>query len=229
MYPPLKPVDMKTRWQHANLPKQNWGSRLEDFRPYDPDSALAKAAVERFVETFETRLWTDDRDLTEPGRGLVGRGLLLVGNPGTCKTLLACMAMTEVHLQHKRNIRFVATASYIKALTESLSDRKQADLGIPDAIEKYYAFVGKAKTIRTRPLLTLDDMGKEHHTSTRYAQGELDMLVRDRYTDGLPTIITTNTSTEKWAAVYSPSMRSFIEEAYDIVVLPGADQRRRTR
>lgn len=226
MYPQLKPVDMKTRWQHANLPKQNWGALLEDFRPYDSDSAMAKAAVENFVETFETRLWTTGRSLDDPGREMVGRGLILVGNPGTGKTLLACMALTEVHLRHKRNIRFVPTANYIEALTESISDRKHADMGIAPAIEKYYDFVKRADAIRNRPLVVLDDFGKEHHTASGYAQGKLDMLLRDRFRDGLPTGITTNVRIEDWDKVYGKSMRSFIQEAYDIVVLPGRDQRR---
>jgi DNA replication protein DnaC len=70
-------------------------------------------------------------------------------------------------------------------------------------------------------LVILDDVGKEHRTASGWAAQEFELLLRERYDSGLPTIITTNLSFDKWDAEYSQNLRSFATEACPAVEFGG--------
>lgn len=216
----LKPIDYRLRWETANIPAQNRGFQLADYRPYDDDTRYALDKATEFVRTFPQRL-AKGKD-----PALRGRGLLLVGEPGTGKTLLSCAVLTQVHLDHKRDVRFVAAADYYSAMTDiPRLNREASDMS--DSGLRLYEIEKQRLVVRSHALICMDDVGKERHTASGYAQEKFDELVRGRFRDALPTVLTSNLPTARWAAVYGDSMRSFIDEAFDLIILRGPDQRAR--
>jgi len=139
------------------------------------------------------------------------RGLLLMGEPGRGKTTHACAAANHVS-DLGWSTKFLSVANWHQmALTAIRMDRTDADTAADwwDALDAYERAGGWS-------LLVLDDLGKEHRTATDYAKDNLDRLIRNRYTSGVPTIITTNFLLEE-ISVYGESMASFINEAFTIV------------
>lgn len=59
--------------------------------------------------------------------------------------------------------------------------------------------------------LVLDDIGRER--TTEFNLNELHRVLRIRYNDCFPTIITTNTPPKKWAEVYGPVLAPFLERS----------------
>lgn len=212
------------RWRTALIPVKYRGLGLP---PNAEDS------VHLFVKEWPIRHVPVDTpdDALPQDRNKVGRGLLLMGNPGTGKTTRACSVLTEVartYREHKRpSVLFVAFADYIDALHEKRSMfEAMTKARSEQAEERYWEIDRLLQRVRNSSLVVLDDVGKEHHTASHYAADVFEVLVRSRHRRGLPTIITTNLPGDAWDAMYNPSMRSFLTEAYDRVSLAGADHRR---
>jgi DNA replication protein DnaC len=68
-------------------------------------------------------------------------------------------------------------------------------------------------------VLVIDDLGKEHRTSSGWAENYFDHLVRSRFLMGLSTIVTTNVAIKDWGQVYGESMASFAHEALTPLVI----------
>jgi hypothetical protein len=82
----------------------------------------------------------------------------------------------------------------------------------------------KENVIRT---FVLDDLGKEHKASSRWAEDTFDELLRSRFNSGLPTIVTSNTPLTRWEEQYGAPMASFAYEAFIAIdVNSGKDLRR---
>lgn len=78
-------------------------------------------------------------------------------------------------------------------------------------------------------LVVLDDVGKEYHSGSGWAEGEFNALLRRRFRRGLSTILTTNVDLELWGATYGKAAASFVHEAFipaEIVSPDGKDRRR---
>jgi DNA replication protein DnaC len=60
----------------------------------------------------------------------------------------------------------------------------------------------------------IDDIGREHASLSGWQKNLLHHVLRTRFNNGLPTIITTNVMREDWAGLYGDSTESFIYEAF---------------
>lgn len=149
-----------------------------------------------------------------------GRGMLLVGDPGLGKSLLASIILNEA-MDRRYWGHFDKLAKYLKAM--------QNNMGQPSPAEavRFKRMAGEAVD-EHQPAFTflvIDDVGKEYTSGSGWTIDEFDLLLRTRYDLGLPTILTSNVPVPKWAAVYSPAMRSFIMEACPPVRVTGQDYR----
>lgn len=167
--------------------------------------------------------------------------LLLIGPPDRGKTMLAAATLNDYQAdlsftykhtgkplpatslpflrQRRFPVYFIQLAELISLSIRSfkLFDLLSRDMAGPD---EYLDLDQLLKDLRERAeVLVVDDVGKEHHTSSGFAEDEFDQLVRTRYNNGLPTIFTSNLPLYRWASDYSESMRSLLERSSLIVKL----------
>jgi DNA replication protein DnaC len=164
--------------------------------------------------------------------------LVLQGLPGVGKTMLASATLNEYHegytankegipygamlvlLQQKCPVYFMQCAEYINLQIRMFRLQNDVDKGIREPSE-YLDLDRLLQDLKTRvKVLVIDDVGKEHHTGSGFAQDEFDLLVRTRHNSGLTTIYTTNVPVKEWGRVYSDSMQSIIERSSLTLTFP---------
>jgi DNA replication protein DnaC len=75
-------------------------------------------------------------------------------------------------------------------------------------------------------VLVLDDVGREHASLSGWQKSVLHHLLRTRYNNGLPTIVTSNVLKKEWAALYGDATASFVDEAFVPLSMDNEDLRR---
>jgi DNA replication protein DnaC len=103
--------------------------------------------------------------------------LILFGNYGVGKTHLAAAIANEALRRHWR---------VLFAIVPDLLDHLRSTFGPSSEVEYDERF----ETIRTVPLLVLDDLGTEN--TTPWAREKLFQIINHRYNDALATVITSN-------------------------------------
>lgn len=144
-----------------------------------------------------------------------GRNLLLIGNPGTGKTLLSVLLL-KLMLAQGRDGYFTSFDEMVTALIGSWSDA--------EARQHYH------KRYRNAGVLVIDDPGTElkargggTHETPRFV---FESIVRHRAAEALPTIITTNIdSVDAMAIRYGANLRSLLTENTEVVRFEGTDWR----
>jgi DNA replication protein DnaC len=107
--------------------------------------------------------------------------LVLFGNYGVGKTHLAA-AIANFALKRQTKVLF--------AIVPDLLDHLRSTFGPSSEVE----YDDRFETIRTVPLLVLDDLGTEN--TTPWAREKLFQIINYRYNDALPTVITSNRKPE---------------------------------
>ena len=197
----------------ASLPMKSIGLELSDLDPYE---GSVIEGVQKWIS-----LVNSGKVIKAQGEQTCGMGLLLVGNPGHGKTTLASTALQELLRGIPRDVigtpeRFPIRPGYFTDYPRFLRlQKRQWD---PDADETEASLVeglyGDAPDHLNVKILVLDDLGKEYRTASGWAENTFDALLRARFNAGLPTIITTNYSLDKWDDMYGESMGSFGHEAF---------------
>ncbi|MFH9606844.1 ATP-binding protein [Streptomyces sp. NPDC017448] len=215
-------IDYARRWRRFNLPVQYQGLRLTQSQ-MTGDNRNALLQTQQLITT-----WAERYAPTATGERpeLLGKGLVLGGNPGTGKTRMACAALTEVHYQTNLSGLFLPVTGYFAATKDQ---QKFTNLAEKFRNEEALARVLKLQELLDRvmktPLLVFDDMGKEYSAASGWVGTEIHRILRTRYVHGLPTIITSNLPLEEWKR-YDAALFSFLKEAYDLCSIGGKDWRR---
>lgn len=136
--------------------------------------------------------------------------LILFGNYGVGKTHLAAAIANEALRRHFR---------VLFAIVPDLLDHLRSTFGPSSEV----AYDDRFETIRTVPLLVLDDLGTEN--TTPWAREKLFQIINYRYNDALPTVITSNRKPEDIDPRIFSRMcdRALCEEH---IMIDGADYRR---
>jgi len=193
----------------TNVPRHFRGLLLRDL-PHDETGAVVRRWCRRWVRGGFRPL--DDDDLR-------GKGLLITGKPGLGKTRVACIAA-----QHVSDVgvstKFVQAKDYYDLALQVFSakdpDRREQLEGAFECFEAGWS---------GWRLVVLDDLGKEYKTTSGFSENKMDGLIRSRYYDGAPTIVTSNLTLDEITESYGPSMGSFVHEAFWLVPMKGKDRR----
>ena len=200
--------------------------RLQTLRLGQSDDE--SPAARDFVEHLSDHLVGEGRELdARPPLVGIGQGLAWVGAPGTGKTIEATKTLLEIYYVYpelrdtwETPIMFIAYADYISARKEqwSLQNRR----GYEDQWSEIQKVID---AVKGAAVLLIDDVGKEHDGASGFASKELDLLLRQRHREALPTLITTNVGFGDWSAVYNQSMGSFVQEAFGLIITDKDDRR----
>lgn len=228
-------TSLKRHWllRGSNIPRRFLG-----FEPADIANGFPPA-----IEAWTQKVLDGKAIKQLGGIGTTGVGLLFDGAPGLGKTTHAVTTAMEIIRRLPENTDEIArifgvNASdvtqhfrpvYYMTYPEFLSRKKAMIDADPEAKKELYremeGFHGRSKEdyLNVR-ILILDDLGKEYK-GAGFNDASFDEVLRSRYDKGLPTIITTNVSREKWGAQYGEAMGSFAYEAFKRVRIIGEDLR----
>ena len=208
------PIRRRTWVQIASLPKARIGWELSDCKdvPTEGLDSLSKWLTGLYKGTVVAAV----------GRPTCGLGLLLYGLPGRGKTTVAVTLLQEImrnatpeSLKIGEGKTLVRPCYFITF--NSLLDLKGALMDEQDETDKllYDGILGEslddAYNIR---VLVLDDVGKEHASLSGWQKSMLHHVLRTRYNNGLPTIVTTNVELTNWSGLYGDATESFANEAF---------------
>lgn len=145
----------------------------------------------------------------------VSKGLFLWGNPGTGKTFLSTIILTELIARKAVKGKFIKISrSFFGRIRNTFSDKSE-DFGMGYKIEQELAEC---------ELLVIDDFGVQRDSA--WEQETLYNLIDARYEAERLTIITSNTNPEKSLKELSEGrILSRIREMTNIIELSGADRR----
>ena len=115
--------------------------------------------------------------------------LFISGDLGTGKTHLAAAMANEI-IENGRPVKYATFTQMTQEIRAAFySESKETEA---EAVRKY----------KTAPLLFLDDLGKEK--ATEWSLAKLFELIDSRYSNGLPTVITSNYTLDQLADKLTP-------------------------
>ena len=221
------PIRRRTWIQGASVPKSRLGWTLDDCTDA-PKTALAP--IRRWIKGA-----LEGDYILKTGGAKCGRGILFYGEPGRGKTTLALSLIQEIMTtfpleafvpsQNKVIIRpcYFTTFNDVLELKGKLMDDE------PYENDKvlYDGMLGECRddayNIR---VLIIDDIGKEHTSLSGWQKNMLHHILRTRFNNGLPTVVTSNIEKEDWAASYGEATGSFIKEAFVYIPVGGTEDLR---
>jgi len=220
----LEAVKMRRRtWiQMANIPKARIGWSLSDCKDVAPEDMVK---VERWLKGT-----ADGKVIRAKNSVVCGKGLMLWGTPGLGKTTLALSVIQQVMLDFTMaqldvaDGRTLIRPCYFMTFNDVL-ELKGAMIDGPTDDEEviYRGMLGEclndAYNIR---VLIIDDVGKEHASLSGWQKNMLHHVLRTRFNNGLPTIVTTNVKREDWASLYGDATESFANEAFTYLPISSA-------
>lgn len=211
----------------AGIPKARQGWVLDDCTEVDPTRL---EDINRWLGYVK-----NEEIIRATGSKRCGRGLLLWGEPGHGKTTLSVSIIQEIMTKFPINIfkveegHILVRPCYFATFNDVL-DLKGKIIGneaSEDDITLFKGMLGEcendAYNIR---ILIIDDLGKEHSGLTGWQSSLFHHVLRTRFNNGLPTIVTTNIKLDKWASVYGDATESFAQEAFYYLPIATTDLRK---
>lgn len=212
---------LRSRWvARSEVPERTRAIGVEDLD--GPLQAVATSVLGSFV-----------------GASGDGRGLLLYGEVGVGKTTAAAVILREAMLRAPCAWLGCPTGDQVTEASPLAPRRAGFYIPFYRLVRRHHqAFSGdeQAQELLTSlscdgpvwdrvKLLALDDVGKEYDSGSGFTGSTLHALLRDRFDQGCPTLITTNLNPSAWRTYYGSAMYSFIHQAYEHFEVTGADRR----
>jgi hypothetical protein len=229
-YYPTESMDVvwETRangWRRISTARKDVVTDLPEQYRHLPLTALPDTSAGKTVKEWCLRwgvfprsgLPTNGLDLPD----FRGKGLFLHGPPGTGKTTMACIAAQHIS-DLGWSTKFVRAQDYY-SLSRMVMDQKDEEERdrLQSALDCYEA------GWKGWRLLVLDDLGYEYRTSSGWSENLVINLIRSRYSDAVPTIITSNIdpASAKFSKRYGEALADYIREACWLVKVAGESRR----
>jgi DNA replication protein DnaC len=209
----LKDIKLRrSSWiKAAGIPKKLQGWEYSDCKSVDPKFLTTLSDWEAMVQ--------EGKIINAIGQRSCGRGVALYGEPGNGKTtLVATMIQNMMRtssldifaLNDVRPCYFITYAGLLDLKGEMMSDE------IEESRATLYAgIMGEClDENRNVKVLVIDDVGREHGSSSGWNKNMLHHVLRSRFNQGLPTIVTSNIPLGKWKDFYGDATASFAHEAF---------------
>lgn len=200
----------------ANIPPHLIGWELEDCVDISDDIINTVAGWLHEVSTGKI--------ISNISSKNCGKGLAFYGHPGRGKTTLAAAALQEAmrvfpqdvfSINDVRPCYFITYASLLDLKGQTMED--DAD---ERTISLFAGIMGEhPNEHKNVKILLLDDVGREHASSSGWNKSLLHHVLRSRFYKGLPTIVTSNILQGKWAEWYGEATGSFTHEAFTNIEL----------
>lgn len=206
------------RWIGTGIPPSMRGLSFEDVEKLGSQAeALKKARF--YVDGYrqqQAENWRGD----PKQRFTYGRGLFFGGAPGTGKTTLAIATACELRRRWGVSVYFARYSDHIQRERQINLASYDTD---PEQLSRWTYSVDR---VYDAQVVVLDDIGHEHSTASRFAEDTLERIVRGRYSNGQPTILTTNLTGEGMQERYSKALRSFLDQATRRTIFTGETLRK---
>lgn len=203
----------------AGIPKARVGYLLRD----------CVAITEDDMDTIKSwlKLVKGGSVIRAVGKKSCGLGMLIYGKPGIGKTTLSLAIiqelMTKLPLEAfaPTENKIILKPCYFATFNDvlDLKGRNMNDEVTEEDILLWDGILGECKddSYNVR-VLVIDDLGKEHASLSGWQKNQLHHVLRTRFNNGLPTIVTTNIARDDWDGLYGDATASFAKEAF--VYLP---------
>ena len=192
---------------------------------FDDCNAVSKKDID-LIKRWLSKIESGDI-IRADGQQSCGKGLLLVGSPGHGKTTLALTIIQDIIKRFDMEPfkvtdgRVLVKPCYFMTYNSIIELRGTLIEGGTDEQERLFLglhgeSVDDAYNVR---VLVIDDIGKEHVTASGWHKTLLHHILRTRFNNGLPTIVTTNLPVSAWSSAYGDATGSFIHEAFVTIEL----------
>lgn len=226
----FKLEDLKIRrkaWiKAANINPNRLGWLLDDCTVISKDSYKK---IDKWMEALEA-----GEVIRSSGNPRCGKGLLFWGEPGHGKTTLALSIIQEIMTRFPlesfdvKEGRVLIRPCYFITFNDILNLKGELIDGSDDDTEILYQGIlgdcpNDSYNIR---VLIIDDLGQEHASLSGWQKSMFHHVLRTRFNNGLPTIVTTNVKLEDWGSNYGDATESFAHESFVYVPIETSDLRK---
>lgn len=222
--------DLKIRrkaWvKAAKVNPNRLGWLLDDCTVLDSDS---RKKIDTWMDAVEK-----GDVIRAAGNPRCGKGLLLWGEPGHGKTTISLAIIQEIMTRFPmesfdvKEGRVLIRPCYFITFNDILNLKGELmDEGSDESQILYQGILGDcANDSYNIRVLIIDDLGKEHASLSGWQKSMFHHVLRTRFNNGLPTIVTTNIKLENWGSMYGDATESFAHESFIYLPIETSDLRK---